>query len=89
MLLAGAGKVWYDRSIQGKPEERTEQAGAQDAHTSAMWRIWDILRSDDPATFAPEVDSRIRATFGTLFADSPPQGEKVEGTSAQELPSSP
>lgn len=40
--------------------------GALDAHARAMRRVHDILTGDNPATFSPDVDARIRAEFEDL-----------------------
>jgi trimethylamine--corrinoid protein Co-methyltransferase len=45
-----------------------QAAGALDAHSRAMQRVREILASDNPAVFAPEVDARIRAEFEDLVA---------------------
>jgi trimethylamine--corrinoid protein Co-methyltransferase len=42
--------------------------GALDAHARAMQRVRDILTRDNPATFSPDVDARIRAEFEGLVA---------------------
>jgi trimethylamine--corrinoid protein Co-methyltransferase len=43
-----------------------EAGGALDSQARAMRRVRDILRRDNPAVFAPDVDARIRAEFGDL-----------------------
>jgi trimethylamine--corrinoid protein Co-methyltransferase len=45
-----------------------QAAGALDAHARAMQRVREILASDNPAVFAPELDARIRAEFEGLVA---------------------
>lgn len=40
--------------------------GKLDSQARAMERVRDILRRDNPAVFAPEVDARIRAEFENL-----------------------
>jgi trimethylamine--corrinoid protein Co-methyltransferase len=51
-----------DRSPRGQWQTR----GGLNAHDQAMQRAREILTCDNPATFAPEVDARIRAAFENL-----------------------
>jgi trimethylamine--corrinoid protein Co-methyltransferase len=50
------------------PRPQWQANGAQNAHSRAMQRVRDILRSDNPAVFSPDVDARIRAAFEDLVA---------------------
>lgn len=51
-------------------DSRTQwlEKGSRDSQWRAMERVRDILRRDNPAVFAPEVDARIRAEFENLVA---------------------
>jgi trimethylamine--corrinoid protein Co-methyltransferase len=50
------------------PRHQWAAAGATTAHDRALQRVKEILERDSPMTLAPEVDARIRAAFGGLFA---------------------
>ena len=50
------------------PREQWQARGTLDSHAQAMRRVRDILTRDNPATFSPEVDARIRAEFADLVA---------------------
>ena len=54
-----------------RPREQWQANGALDAHARAMRRVWDILTRDNPATFSPDVDARIRAEFEGLVSGDP------------------
>lgn len=45
-----------------------QRAGAVELHTRAEKRVRDILSTDDPGFFSPEVDAKIRATFEGIVA---------------------
>ena len=48
------------------PRNIWESKGALDTHARAMSRVREILARDNPAVFAPEVDTRIRSAFEGL-----------------------
>ena len=52
------------------------EKGSKDSQAHAMEVVRNILTSDNPAAFAPEVDARVRAAFpGLVRGDSvPPAG---------------
>ena len=56
------------------PRPQWQANGAQDAHSRAMQRVRDILRRDNPATFSPDVDARIRTEFEGLVAGDAAMG---------------
>jgi hypothetical protein len=60
------------------PRAQWLERGGLDAQARAMRRVKDILTRDNPATFSPELDEKIRATFpGIVAGDSvPPEGWK-------------
>ena len=46
-----------------RPRDQWLGAGGQDTHSRAVARANEILRKDNPAVFAPEVDAAIRSRF--------------------------
>jgi trimethylamine--corrinoid protein Co-methyltransferase len=56
------------RIADRSPRQQWQAKGALDAHGRAMQRVRDILTRDNPATFSPDVDARIRAEFAGLVA---------------------
>jgi trimethylamine--corrinoid protein Co-methyltransferase len=50
------------------PRQQWEAAGARDAHARGLERAREILRRDNPAVLAPEVEAQIRAAFKDLVA---------------------
>jgi trimethylamine--corrinoid protein Co-methyltransferase len=51
-----------------RPWEEWSDAGRPDTQARAMQRVRDILSSDNPAGFSPDVDVEIRKAFGGLLA---------------------
>jgi trimethylamine--corrinoid protein Co-methyltransferase len=60
------------------PREQWQEGGALDSQARSMNRVKDILTQDNPGTFSPEIDARIRSEFiGMVAGDSvPPTGWK-------------
>jgi trimethylamine--corrinoid protein Co-methyltransferase len=50
------------------PRDQWEAEGRPDSRIRAMQRVREILRSDNPAVFSPDLDMRIRAAFEGLVA---------------------
>ncbi len=60
------------------PRQLWQENGATDIQTRAMKRVKDILTTDNPTGFSPEVDAQIRSEFvGMISGESvPPDGWK-------------
>jgi trimethylamine--corrinoid protein Co-methyltransferase len=56
------------------PRDQWQAKGSLDSHARAMQRVRDILRRDNPATFSPDVDARIRTEFEGLVAGDAAMG---------------